>query len=76
MLAVWLGALLVVVGLLQMAYQAIWRGRMSDPRPHHAPTEETLEPRSQRGAFGLKANWPGILMVVCGGLLLLAGRIV
>ena len=68
-----LGALLVIAGLLQMAYQAIWKGRLSDARPHHSTTEDTLEPRGQRGAFGLKANWPGFALVVVGGILLLVG---
>ena len=76
MLGVWLGALLVIVGLLQMAFQAIWKGRMSDARPHHSATGDTLEPRGRRGAFGLKANWPGLALVALGGILLLVGNMV
>ena len=74
MLGVSLGALLVVSGVLYMAFQAIWRGRMSDARPSPPPTGATLEPQSRRGAFGLKANWPGLALILLGGILLLAGR--
>ena len=74
MLAVWLGAVLLIVGLVFMAYQAIWKGRLSDPRPHHSPTGDTLEPSGRRAAaFGLKANWPGLALAVIGGILLLTG---
>lgn len=74
MLSVWLlGALLVVSGLLFMAYQAIARGRMSDARRSRSAAGDTLEPRGGRGAFGLEANWPGLALVALGGIILLAG---
>ena len=76
MLVVWLGALLVVAGVLQMAYQAIWKGRMSDPRPHHSATHDTLEPRSSPTAFRLGANWPGFALILVGGVLLLVGNLI
>ena len=76
MLGVLLGAALVVAGLLYMAYQAISRGRMSDPSPSATPTGATLEPSGPkvgRGAFDLRANWPGLALVVLGGILLVTG---
>ena len=71
MLSVWLGALLVVAGLLFTAYQAIARGRMSDARRSRSPAGETLEPRGGRGAFSLETNWPGLALIAIGGILLL-----
>jgi hypothetical protein len=84
MLVIWLGALFVLGGLLFMATQPIWRGRLSEARQKRAsavprdtatkPAEPmTLEPRSPGAGFGLKANWLGLVLVVLGGILLLAG---
>ncbi len=74
MLVIWLGALFVFGGVVFMAAQPIWRGRFSDAKrttpevPH-----DTLEPRRPGAGFGLKANWPGLLLIVLGGILLLVG---
>ncbi len=74
MAVIWLGALGVLGGLLFLVYQPIWRGRLSDAKrkaselPH-----DTLEPRRPGAGFGLKANWPGLVLVVLGGILLLVG---
>ena len=68
------GALLVLGGLVYMAWAAIGRRRMSDPAatPNDAGTR-TLEPRHRGLRFlGWKANWPGLVMMAFGGLLLLA----
>ena len=84
MLVIWLGALFVLGGLLFMAAQPIWRGRLSEARrrkssavPRDAamkPAEPmTLEPRRPGAGFGLKANWPGLVFIVLGGILLLVG---
>ena len=67
-----IGALLVTCGVLYMAGAAIFRGRMSEPHPF--PRElggPTLEPRHRGLGLGLKANWPGLLLVAIGALLLL-----
>jgi hypothetical protein len=32
----------------------------------------TLEPRRPGAGFGLKANWPGLVLIILGGILLLA----
>ena len=78
-----LGALFVLGGLLFMVAQPIWRGRLSDsrrtssavPRKGAHPLREphTLEPRRPGAGFALKANWPGLVLIVLGGILLLAG---
>ena len=83
MLVIWLGALCILSGLLFIATQPIWRGRLSEARrrkssavPRDAamkPVEPmTLEPRRPGAGFGLKANWPGLVLIILGGILLLA----
>ena len=74
MLVIWLGALFVLSGLLFVATQPIWRGRLSDAkRTSSEVPHDTLEPRRPGAGFGLKANWPGIVLFVLGGILLLVG---
>jgi hypothetical protein len=76
-----IGALLVICGVLFMARAAIFRGNMSEP---HATTatratpvqsgDVTLEPNRRGLRFlGLGPNWPGILMIAAGALMLLWG---
>ena len=65
MTLVWLGALLVFVGVLQMAFQPIWRGRLS------GTGRDTLEPEGPGSGFGIKSNWPGLVLVALGGAFLL-----
>ena len=83
MLVIWLGALCVLSGLLFIATQPIWRARLSEARrrkssvvPRDAATKPaepmTLEPRRPGAGFGLKANWPGLVLIILGGILLLA----
>lgn len=63
-----LGALLVLGGLLYMVRAAIWRGSLS------RPAGDTLEPtRRGLGFLGVGANWPGILLMAIGALLLVSG---
>jgi hypothetical protein len=76
MLVIWLGALLVLSGVLLMAAQAIWRGRLSERRPPAAPAGATLEPRKPAAGFGLATNWPGFALIALGAILLLAGAVV
>lgn len=73
MAVILLGALLVVAGVVYMASTAIWRGRMSDPTSRSGGSA-TLEPAHRGVRFlGLGSNWPGILMMVVGAILLLGG---
>ena len=68
-----LGALLVLGGLLYMARAAIWRGSLSGPGSSR-PVRGTLEPRRRGvGFLGLEANWPGILLMAIGAILLTLG---
>ena len=74
MLYILLGALLIIGGVVWMAGAAAYRGRLSDPGPNPNDTARpTLEPRHRGvGFLGLKANWPGIAMVLLGALLIFA----
>jgi hypothetical protein len=73
MLVIWLGALFVLVGLVFMAAQPLWRGRLSDRRSQAPVAGTTLEPRKPASGFGLAANWPGLALMALGAILLLAG---
>jgi hypothetical protein len=75
MFLIGLGALLVLSGFLYTARTAIWRGSLSGPDSSR-PVRDTLEP-PQRGRglgfLGLRTNWPGILLMVIGAILLASG---
>jgi hypothetical protein len=73
MILIWLGALLVFGGMLQLAYQPIWRGRLSGGRRLRSKRSDTLEPARPGSGFGIKSNWPGLAMIALGAALLLAG---
>jgi hypothetical protein len=77
MLVIWLGALLVIVGVVLLANQAIWRGRLSGQGASSSTPVPTLEPPRRGMRFlGLESNWPGIVMLVLGAALLLFGGFV
>jgi hypothetical protein len=68
-----LGALLVFGGFLYTARAAIWRGPLSGPGSSR-PVRDTLEPpRSSLRFLGFGANWPGILLMAIGAILLVSG---
>jgi len=79
MLVIWLGVIFVVGGLLFMVAQPIWRARFSDATKRTSSgislgvPRGTLEPRRPGAGFELKASWPGLVLIVLGGILLLAG---
>ena len=74
MLFLGLGALLVVVGLLELAGPPIWRGRLSGKRSRVATVaSNTLEPKEPGAGFTLAASWPGIALIALGAVLLLVG---
>jgi hypothetical protein len=63
-----LGALLVFGGVLYVGRATIRRGSLS------RPGRDTLEPpRRGLGFLGLEANWPGVLLMAIGAILLLSG---
>ena len=60
MLVIWLGALLILGGVLFMAEQTLLGGRLSG-RLRRSPAEVgTLEPRERGGGFGLRTNGPAL----------------
>jgi len=68
-----LGALLVAGGVLYMARTASWRGSLSG-RDSSRPVRDTLElPRRSVRFLGLGTNWPGILLIAIGAILLVSG---
>ena len=68
-----LGALLVLAGVLYMGRAVIWRGSLSGPDSGR-PVRGTLEPPRRSMRFlGLGTNWPGILLMAIGAILLVSG---
>jgi dipeptide/tripeptide permease len=76
MVTIWLGAVLVIVGIVYLASQTIWRGRLSDARPATPGPLRTLEP-DRRGLrfLGLQQNWPGLAIMAIGLVLLFWGAV-
>ena len=73
MIVILLGALLVFGGVLYMVRAVIWRGSLSGPDSGR-PVRGTLEPRRRGAGFlGLGTNWPGIVIIATGAILLLSG---
>jgi len=73
MFLIGLGALLVLGGLLYITRKAIWRVALSGP-DSSGPVRGTLEPpRRGVGFLGLATNWPGILLMAIGAILLVSG---
>jgi hypothetical protein len=73
MMVILLGALLVFGGVLYMVRAVIWRGSLSGPDSGR-PVRGTLEPRRRGvGFLGLGTNWPGIVIIATGAILLLSG---
>ena len=66
MTLIWLGVILVFGGVLQMAFQPIWRGRLSGRTRLRSRPSDTLEPERPAGGFGIKTNWPGLALVALG----------
>ena len=74
MTLIWLGALLIVVGVVLTAIPPLWLSRLSRVRrvPARRPSN-TLEPDRPARGLGLMDNWPGLALMVIGAVLLLVG---
>jgi hypothetical protein len=73
----WIGACLVIAGVLFSAAKALGRGRLSEARPSRAmPASDTLEPRGRNARLSLAGSAPGFAMAGIGVLLLLLGAII
>lgn len=73
MVVILLGALLVFGGVLYLAAQPIWRGRLSAVRRPSKAATPTLEPAKPGAGFVFKDNWPGLALILLGAILLLMG---
>jgi hypothetical protein len=74
MVLIWVGAVLVLGGVLLMAAQPLWRGRLSGVRRlRSTEPSATLEPARPATGFGIKSSWPGLALLALGAILLLAG---
>ena len=75
MTLIWLGVLLVFGGMLQMAFQPIWHGRLSGRRRLRSERpSDTLEPaRSRLADLSLNRTGLVLLLVALGAAFLLAG---
>jgi hypothetical protein len=70
------GALLFIVGIAFIVVQPL-QGRLSRARSTGpTPQAKTLEPEHPGKGMSIGSNWPGILMITLGGILILAGAIV
>lgn len=68
-----LGAVLIFGGLLYMVRATIWRGPLSG-RDSSRPVRGTLEPpRRGLGFLGIASNWPGIVLIAAGAVLMASG---
>ncbi|MBB4040103.1 putative membrane protein [Microvirga flocculans] len=73
MVLIWIGALLIVAGIVLAAGQVLWKGRLSDPHQIGASgSGTTLEPQGRVRAFHPRHHWPSILLIALGIILLLA----
>lgn len=72
-LLIWLGALLVIAGVVQTALQPMLRGRLSGRGVSAGAGRETLEPTQPARGFSLRSNWPGLAMIAVGAVVLLLG---
>lgn len=69
---VWIGALLLVAGVVYMAIQPLRRAPLSGGQIRPGKTRGTLEPRRPGSGFDIRSNLPGLALVAAGAVLLLA----
>ncbi|TPK99109.1 hypothetical protein FJ938_24440 [Mesorhizobium sp. B2-4-14] len=86
MTVILIGALLIVAGIVYMAGAALSYGRLSNLAPLGTPADRsasrlatpgpTLEPRRRGfGFLGFSRNWPGLLMIAVGIVLMLSSAV-
>jgi hypothetical protein len=74
---IWIGAVLIVVGVVLTAVPPIWLGRLSRPRRvQPARPSTTLEPERPAKGLGIQTNWPSLVMIALGAVLMLVGATV
>jgi drug/metabolite transporter (DMT)-like permease len=71
---IWLGALLIVGGVVLTAIPPMLQGRLSRVRRVQSPRpSNTLEPERPAKGLSLQNNWPGLALMVLGAILMLIG---
>lgn len=71
MALIWIGALLLLAGVMLMVAQPLWSGRLSGGRIGRTQGKTLEPPRPGRG-LGIRSNWPGLALAAIGGALILA----
>lgn len=76
MFSIIIGALLIVSGIALAAARTASRGKLSDPHTTGPRRHgHTLEPRGRGARLSLKADLPGLALMLIGALLLLTASI-
>lgn len=74
MLLIVIGAMLVIAGMVLATTSTIRRGRLSQSeQPITHEQRDTLEPIGRGGRLSLKADLPGLALILLGAILLFAG---
>lgn len=69
-----IGAMLIVVGVALAAIRTAQRGRLSQANTRGASARpDTLEPSGEGQRLSLKADLPGIGLIIVGAVLMIAG---
>ncbi|UPK39890.1 hypothetical protein IVB18_23270 [Bradyrhizobium sp. 186] len=68
-----LGAVLIFGGFLYMARATIWRGPLSGPDSSRQVRDTLEPPRRGLGFLGIASNWPGIVLMAAGAVLMASG---
>ena len=70
-----LGPVLMLAGIVFIAAREIYAGRLSNAKRGVGSAPPSLEPRRQGSLFSPTRNWPGLLLILLGALLLLLAAI-
>ena len=72
MVLISIGAIALILGIVQVALQPLRRGRLSGGQRR---STSSLEPRQPARGFGLESYWPGLVLIAVGGALLVAAAL-
>jgi hypothetical protein len=73
---VWIGAALVILGIVVSTITTLRRGRLSQAeQPVTHEPRDTLEPQGRGRRLSLGADLPGIALIALGAILLIASAL-
>lgn len=72
---IWVGAALIIAGLVAMVLQPLRQGQLSGDRLGWEEPADTLEPRRPSRGLGIRGNWPGLALFSVGAVLMIAGSL-